>query len=58
MFYDLHWSKNSYSSQFKSDMEDFTLIIVILLKSDKGFGSAKNMSWIFAQKAPYEFWTH
>ena len=55
MFYDLHWSKNSYSSQFKSDMEDFTLIIVILLKSDKGFGSAKNMSWIFAQKAPYEF---
>ena len=55
MYYDLHWSKTSYSNQFKSDMEDFILVIVILLNSDKGFGPAINMSWIFVQKAPYEF---
>ena len=35
MFYDLDWNTNSYSSEFKSHMEDF-----ILINSDKGFGSA------------------
>ena len=25
MFYDLHWNRNSYSSEFKSHMEDFIL---------------------------------
>ena len=37
-------NKNSYSSEFKSHMEDFILIIMILLKSDEGFGSGKDMS--------------
>ena len=32
---------NSYSNEFKSHMEDFILITIILLKSDKGFGSGK-----------------
>ena len=32
---------NSYSSEFKSHMEDFILVIIILLKSDKGFGAGK-----------------
>jgi hypothetical protein len=32
-------------------MEDFILLIIILLKSDEGFGSAKNMSWIFVQNS-------
>ena len=35
------WNTNSYSNEFKSHMEDFVLIIIILLKSDKGFGSGK-----------------
>ena len=34
---------NSYSSEFKSHMEDFILIIIILLKSDEGFGSGKKV---------------
>ena len=38
---------NSYSNEFKSHMEDFILIIIILLKSDKDFGSGKSMTWIF-----------
>ena len=32
---------NSYSNEFKSHMEDFVLIMIILQKSDKGFGSGK-----------------
>ena len=39
MSYDLNWNTNSYSSEFKSHMEDFILVIIILLSSDKGFGS-------------------
>ena len=47
MFYDLDLNTNSYSNGFKSHMKDFKCII-ILLKSDKGFGTAKkNMGWIF-----------
>ena len=41
---------NSYSSEFKSHMDDFIYIMILLLKSDKGFGSGKkNISWIFVQ---------
>ena len=37
---------NSYSSQFKMDVS--ISIMIILLKSDKGFSLGKeNMSWIF-----------
>ena len=39
MFYDLETNTNSSSNELKSHMEDFILIIIILLKSDKGFGS-------------------
>ena len=49
MFYDLDGNTNSYSNEFKSHMEDFIFIVIILLKSDKDFGSGKNMSWIFVQ---------
>ena len=49
MFYDMECNTNSYSSEFKSHMEDFILIIIILLKSEKSFGSGKNMCWIFVQ---------
>ena len=41
MFYDLDWNTNSYSSEFKSHMEAFILIIIVLQRSDKGFGSGK-----------------
>jgi hypothetical protein len=41
MFYDLDWNTNSYSSEFKSHIEDFILIIIILINSEKGFGSGK-----------------
>ena len=41
MFYDLDWSRNSYSNEFKGQMEDFILIIIILQQSDKGFGDGK-----------------
>ena len=42
MFYDLDWNMNSSSNELKSHMEDFILIIIMLLKSDEGFGSGKN----------------
>jgi hypothetical protein len=49
MFYDLDWNKNSSSNDLKSQMEDFKLIKIMFLKSDEGFGSGKNMCWIFVQ---------
>ena len=48
MFYDLVTNTNSPSNEL--NMEDYSiLIIIMLLKSDKGFGSGKKMCWIFVQ---------
>ena len=41
MFYDQDTNTNSSSDELKSHMEDFILIIIMLLKSDEGFGSGK-----------------
>ena len=47
MFYDLDWNTNSYSKSLKAIWRTI-LTIIILLKSDKGFGSGKkNMSATF-----------
>ena len=69
MYYDLHWSKNSYSNQFKSDMEDFILVIIMLQLSDEGFDSGKKHVLDICTKSysnglgaiqspPYNFLTH
>ena len=49
MFYDLETNTNSSSNELKSHMDEFILIIIMLQQSDKGFGSGKNMCWIFVQ---------
>ena len=49
MFYDLETNTNSSSNELKSHMEDFILIIIMLQQSYKGFGSGKNLCWIFVQ---------
>ena len=45
----MNWTQiqNSSSNELKSHMEDFILIMMMLLKSDEGFGSGKNMCWIY-----------
>ena len=42
MFYDLDTDTNSSSNEWKSHMEAFILIIIMLQQSDEGFGSGKN----------------
>ena len=41
MFYDLDTNTDSSSNDLKCHMEDFILIIIMLLKSDEGFASGK-----------------
>ena len=43
MFYDLEIDTNSSSDELKSHMEAFILIIIMLLKSDEGFGLGKKL---------------
>ena len=51
MFYDLDCSKHLSSKELKSHMEDFILLILMLLKSDKGFGSGKNQVLVICTKS-------
>jgi hypothetical protein len=41
LFYDLETNTNSSSNELKSHMEEFILIIIMLLKSDESLGSGK-----------------
>ena len=49
MFFDPDTNTYSSFNELKSHMEDFMLIIIMLLKSDEGFEQEKNMRWIFVQ---------
>ena len=49
MFFDPDTNTYSSFNELESHMEDFMLIIIMLLKSDEGFEQEKNMRWIFLQ---------